>query len=72
MTRLNFYRAIAFVAFAFAVVLLFPGCAIATFENRLTCTVAGDRTFVASMYGPVGVTTEVSPKDKVCFVVPIR
>ncbi len=33
------------------------------FENRLTCTVAKDRAFVASLYGPVGITSELSKLD---------
>ncbi len=32
-------------------------------ENRITTTLACDRAFFASLYGPVGVTSEVDKKD---------
>lgn len=37
-------------------------------ENRLACTVAGDKLFVVSEYGPVGVASQIADKDreKVC------
>lgn len=41
------------------------GCAAtaATFENRLVVTPQCDRGFVASLYGPVGLTSEVAAAD---------
>lgn len=35
------------------------------FENRASCAIAGDKAFVNSMYGPVGITSVISPKDTV-------
>lgn len=41
-----------------------PGCAtVGKFDNRLTMTINGDRAFVSSLYGPVGITTELSEAD---------
>jgi hypothetical protein len=39
------------------------GCAKSTFANRLTMTLGGDRLFVNSLYGPVGITAELSAED---------
>jgi hypothetical protein len=33
------------------------------FENRLIVSLSGDRAFVASMYGPIGITAELSAED---------
>jgi hypothetical protein len=45
---------------------LLSGC-LASFngvmENRITTTLACDRAFFASLYGPIGVTSEVDKKD---------
>lgn len=48
----------------FATVLL-CGCATkpGRLDNRLTCTLAGDKAFVVSLYGPIGVTAEISKAD---------
>lgn len=48
-----------------ALVSLLTGCGTlkGTFENRLTTTLAGDRVFITSLYGPVGITTELSADD---------
>lgn len=44
--------------------LALAGCATTGhFENRITRTLACDRIFVASLYGPVGITTEIDKKD---------
>lgn len=32
-------------------------------ENRIACTVAKDKAFIVSEYGPVGISATVSPKD---------
>jgi len=43
------------------------GCATSrpTFlENRVVCTVAKDKAFVVSQWGPVGVTATLSEKDQ--------
>lgn len=58
------------IAALFALALL-PGCATfdgAVLENRLACTVAGDKLFVISQYGPVGITSVIADQDrkKVC------
>lgn len=38
------------------------GCS-ATFENVLTTSLQGDRAFVSSLYGPLGITTELRKAD---------
>lgn len=43
--------------------LLLAGCGKSTFSNRLTMTIAGDRLFATSLYGPVGITAELSKED---------
>lgn len=44
--------------------LALTGCATTgQFENRITRTLSCDRVFVASLYGPIGVTTEIDKKD---------
>lgn len=44
---------------------LLTGCSSlkGTFENRITTTLTGDRAFVTSLYGLVGITAELSPED---------
>ena len=44
---------------------LLTGCAtpIGTFDNRLTCSLARDKAYVASLYGPVGITAEIAKAD---------
>lgn len=32
-------------------------------QNRVTTTLACDRAFVASLYGPVGITSEIDKRD---------
>lgn len=39
------------------------GCASVDLSNRVTCTAAGDRVLVASMWGPVGVASWVHADD---------
>lgn len=50
---------------ALAVCLPLCGCSSlkGTFENRITTTMTGDRAFVTSLYGPLGITAELSPED---------
>lgn len=43
--------------------LALTGCDKSTFANRLTTTLTGDRLFVNSLYGPVGLTAELAPED---------
>lgn len=31
--------------------------------NRVACTVAGDKAYVTSLWGPVGISSEIVPKD---------
>lgn len=51
--------------FPLAVCLLLAGCGSLSkqFENRLVVSLSGDRAFVASMYGPIGITAELSAED---------
>ena len=56
-----------------AMALVLTGCATTgQFENRITRTLSCDRVFVASLYGPIGVTTEIDKKDvaELCKVKP--
>ena len=48
-----------------AICALFSGCSSlhGAFENRITTTLSGDRAFVASLYGPFGITAELSAED---------
>jgi hypothetical protein len=50
-----------------SVAVLTSGC-LATldgkFENRVSCTVAKDKAFVVSEYGPVGIASKIADKDK--------
>jgi hypothetical protein len=47
--------------------LLLAGCGTidvaAQLQNRVTTTLACDRAFVASLYGPIGVTSEIDKRD---------
>jgi hypothetical protein len=43
-------------------VLALTGCN-ATMSNRIACTVAKDKAFTVSEYGPLGVTQVVDAKD---------
>ena len=54
-------KTISVILFMVLFVLLFSGCA--NFENRLVCTVANDRAYVVSLYGPVGIGTQIAQKD---------
>lgn len=51
--------------FALALLVMLAGCSTigGTFDNRLTCSLAGDKAYVASLYGPVGVTAEIAKAD---------
>jgi len=33
-------------------------------ENRVVCTVAQDKAFVVSQWGPVGITAEIAAQDQ--------
>jgi hypothetical protein len=35
----------------------------AQLQNRVTTTLACDRAFVASLYGPIGITSEIDKRD---------
>jgi hypothetical protein len=40
------------------------GCAsVDHLQNRVTTTLACDRAFVASLYGPIGITSEIDKRD---------
>lgn len=56
------YSAIAFAAFALS------GCGSmdrlqGQLQNRVTTTLGCDRAFVASLWGPVGITSEIDARD---------
>jgi hypothetical protein len=43
------------------------GCATldgVALENRVACTVAKDRAFVVSQYGPVGISSRIAEADR--------
>lgn len=49
---------------------LFTGCAtFESLENRVVCTVSNDEAFMVSKYGPIGISSQISDKDKdaICF-----
>lgn len=50
---------------ALALLATLAGCSTVggTFDNRLTCALAGDKAYVASLYGPIGVTAEIAKAD---------
>jgi hypothetical protein len=39
------------------------GCATGKFDNLITMSLTGDRAFVSSLYGPVGITAELREAD---------
>lgn len=53
------------IVLAAAATLAIGGCGTlqGKFENALTFTLTGDRVFVTSLYGPVGITTELREAD---------
>jgi hypothetical protein len=50
---------------SFIIVLTLTGCASLErqFENRILCTMAKDRAMVASMWGPIGIASNVRDAD---------
>lgn len=46
--------------------MLVSGCAFDSklLENRVSCTVAKDKAFVISQYGPVGIASTIAEQDK--------
>lgn len=46
-----------------AVALAGCGTLQGKFENALTFTLTGDRVFVTSLYGPIGITSELREAD---------
>lgn len=38
-------------------------------QNRLACAVAGDQLFVISEYGPIGISSKISDKDRAVICV---
>lgn len=46
--------------------LVLSGCAFdgQLLDNRVVCTLAKDKAFVVSEYGPVGISSKISDKDK--------
>lgn len=43
-------------------VAILSGCGT-VFDNALTVTLTGDRAFVTSLYGPIGITAELRDAD---------
>ena len=43
--------------------LVLSACSSNPLTNRLSMTLAGDEAYVNSMYGPIGVTSKIDPKD---------
>ena len=41
-----------------------------TLDNRMTCTVSGDKAFSISLYGPFGLSSEMNKQDatKICAI----
>ena len=46
-------------------VALLSGCAtrLEMLENRVVCTLAADKAMVVSMWGVIGISSNISPKD---------
>jgi hypothetical protein len=53
------------ITFLLLAALALSGCASldGKLSNRVACTVAKDRAFVVSEYGPVGISAVIDPKD---------
>jgi hypothetical protein len=46
------------------IAIALAGCGTtAAFDNVATCSLDRDRAFVASLYGPIGVTAEIRKQD---------
>jgi hypothetical protein len=62
----------AFVRSVLIVVLPLTGCSTIErqFENRILCTMAKDRAMVASMWGPIGIASNVRDADAVVMCKP--
>ena len=45
---------------------LLSGCStlMEQLDNRAACTVGGDQAYVLSMYGPIGIASKISEKDR--------
>ena len=46
-------------------VALLSGCASfkGNFENRIVCTLAKDKGYIVSLYGPIGISSEIAGRD---------
>ena len=50
---------------------LLAGCStVGQFENRVVCTMAKDKAFLVSEYGPVGISAVVADADRVVICPP--
>ena len=61
-----YFRAALCLFLAGLLLLSLTGCGTipeGTFDNRIACTVAGDRAYVVSLYGPVGLASEIAEPD---------
>lgn len=56
-------RALQFAALLCSAAVLSACSTVGKFDNVLTVSLSGDRAFVASLYGPIGVTAELRKED---------
>jgi hypothetical protein len=48
----------------FFVLATLAGCSTVNLDNRVTCTVAKDKAFFVSEWGPLGVSATISEADR--------
>lgn len=55
-----------YLALALAAGMASTGCATleGKLDNRLACSVAGDKLFVVSEYGPIGIASAIADADR--------
>ena len=41
-------------------------------DNRALCTIAGDKAYVTSLYGPVGITSLLNSADAAVMCTPVK
>lgn len=59
-------RILLLVAVCSWLILLLGGCGSleGKFENRIACTLAKDKAFVVSEYGPLGISSVIAEQDR--------
>ena len=58
----------------FLLAISLSGCASikeAFLDNRVVCTVAQDKAFAVSLWGPLGISAEISEKDRKVICKPL-